>query len=115
MKYKDQFNSLKACLVHYASLKADIIKGKADSAGREAWDAVPVVSADSKWGDIVKDYSIDPRHGHVGVVSRPAEHIKKRDGREAVRIEMEFINHTTVSHYADVKTRKIEFILNNNQ
>lgn len=115
MQYKDHFNSLKACLVHYASLKADIIKGRAYSAGREAWDAVPVVSADAKWGDIVKDFSIDTRHGHVGVVSRPAERIKKRDGREAVRIEIEFINHTTVNRYPDIKTRKIEFILNDNQ
>lgn len=114
MKYRDHFNSLKACLVHYASLKADIIKGKAHSAGREAWDAVPVVSADVKWGEIVKDYSVDPRHGHVGVVSRPAECIKKRDGREAVRIYIEFINHTTVNHSPDIKTRKIEFILNDN-
>ena len=112
MNYRENFSDLKSCLKHYAELKAKLIKGTAYSAGREAWDAVPVVSADTKWGDIVKDYSVDQRHGHVGVAGRP-ERFTKRDGREAVRIEIEFLNHTTVNHHPDIKTRKLEFILTN--
>lgn len=110
LAYKEYFSDLKSCLVWYAQLKADIIKGTAYNAQRETWDEVTVVSASSKWGDIVKDYSVDPRHGHVGVVHH-AERFTKRDGREAVRVTIQFINHTTVNHYPDVKTRKLEFII----
>jgi hypothetical protein len=110
MEYKQYFSDLKSCLKHYAQLKADIVKHRALSAGRRAWDEVTLVSADSKWGDIVKDYSVDTHYGHVGVVS-DTERFTKRDGRQAIRICIQFINHTTVNHSPDVKTRKLEFIL----
>ena len=112
LAYKEHFSDLKSCLLNYARIKADIINRNSTLGQREVWDAVTVVSADSKWGDIVKDYSVDPRHGHVGVVHH-AERFTKRDGREAVRVTFQFINHTTVNHYPDVKTRKLEFIIAN--
>ena len=53
---------------------------------------------------------MDTRTGHVGVVS-DTERFTKRDGRQAIRIHLQFINHTTVNSYPDIKTRKLEFIL----
>jgi hypothetical protein len=113
MNYRDKFHDRKSCLLHYAELKATLIKRRTHTPSLEAWNAVPVVSVDAKWGDIVKDYSVDSTYGHVGVVSQPVERFTKRDGREAVRIYIEFINHTTVKTYPDVKTRKLELIINN--
>jgi len=97
-------------LKHYAQIKANIKKRNSNFAERNLWDAIPVINEDSQWGQLVKDFSIDSHDGHVGVVSS-REPFKKRDGRCGVRIEMEFINHTTANEYSpDVRTRKFEFI-----
>lgn len=110
LAYKQHFNDLKSCLVTYATVKGNMLKHNSTAMQRELWDAVPVVSADSKWGDIVKDYSVDERHGHVGVVS-DTQRFTKRDGTQAIRVWMQFINHTTVNHSPDIKTRKLVFVI----
>jgi hypothetical protein len=93
----------------FASIKADIKRGNSSAYDRNRYDAVPVINEDSQYGDIVKDFSVDTRHGHVGIVSN-REPFTKRDGRFGVRIEFQFINHTTVNNSPDVRTRTIEFI-----
>ena len=96
-------------LVRFASIKANIKKHNSNFAERELWDSIQVINEDSQYGDLVKDFSVDSRHGHVGIVS-DREPFTKRDGRFGVRIEFQFINHTTVDNSPDIRTRTIEFI-----
>lgn len=100
----------KQALKRFASIKANIKKRNSNFAEREAWNSVPVINEDSQYGDLVKDFSVDTNCGHVGIVSN-REPFAKRDGRFGVRIEFQFINHTTANESSpDIRTRKIEFI-----
>jgi len=102
--------------LRFAGILADIVKHKVSSADMTLWASVPEISADAKWGEIVKDYSI--RHhdirwkndlgGQVGVVTEVRE-IRKRDGRTAVEVEILFFNHTVLNS-RDYKFRKLQFI-----
>jgi hypothetical protein len=116
-QYK-HFNSASAVALHFAEILADIAKRKASSANIALWNSVPEISADAKWHDIVKDFSIRGHDignwndadfgGQVGVVIDVRE-IRKRDGRTAVEVEIVFFNHTVLdSRYA--KRRKLQFI-----
>ena len=108
-------SDLNSVLRIFASIKADMTKRNSTLGQRDLWNEVPAIHADATIGDIVKDKSVDTHgFGHVGVVS-DVEVISKRDGRTAVRIHFQFINHTTVNHYPVIRTRKVEFILNDNQ
>ena len=109
MNYKEIHDDSTVVLKRYASIKANIKKHNSNFVERELWDSVPVIDEDSQYGDLVKDFSVDSRHGHVGIVSN-REPFTKRDGRFGVRIEFKFINHTTVNQSPDVRTRKLEFI-----
>ena len=110
------YNSAWAVALHFAGILADITKRKVSQADQALWDSVPEISADAKWHDIVKDFSIrghDIRWksdvgGQVGVVIDVRE-FRKRDGRTAVEVEIVFFNHTVLdSRYA--KRRKVQFI-----
>lgn len=111
MNYKEIHDDRKVVLKRFATLKAKVIKTKGwyPNPVAQEWDAVEVINEDSQYGDIVKDFSVDSRHGHVGIVSN-REPFTKRDGRFGVRIEFQFINHTTVDNSPDIRTRKVEFI-----
>jgi hypothetical protein len=122
MNIKDEqykyFNGAPAVALHFAGILADIAKRKASSANITLWNSVPEISADAKWGDIVKDYSIRGHDignwndtdlgGQVGVVTEVRE-IRKRDGRTAVEVEIVFYNHTVLNS-RDYKRRKLQFI-----
>lgn len=117
MNIRTQFpnSDLSSVLRTFATIKRDKTLRNASGGQNELWNSVPDIHADATIGDIVKDKSVDTHgFGHVGVVS-DVEVISKRDGRTAVRIHFQFINHTTVNHYPVIRTRKVEFILNNNQ
>lgn len=109
MNYSEINRPAISTLRRYASIKANIKKRNSNFAERKLWDDVPVVNEDSQYGDIVKDFSVDSHDGHVGIVSN-REPFATRDGRFGVRIEFQFINHTTVNNNPDVRTRKLEFI-----
>jgi hypothetical protein len=113
--------------LRFAGILADIAKHKVSSADMTLWASVPEISADAKWGEIVKDYSIRHHHrghmigfnadgkaeyadlgGQVGVVTEVRE-IRKRDGRTAVEVEILFFNHTVLNS-RDYKFRKLQFI-----
>lgn len=96
-------------LKRFATFKANLKKSQSNLGERQLWNEVPVINEDSQYGDLVKDFSVDTHYGHVGIVSN-REPFTKRDGRFGVRIEFQFINHTTVNNSPDVRTRKIEFI-----
>lgn len=112
MNYKEIHDDRKVVLKRFATLKTKVIKTKGwhPNPVAQEWDAVPVIDEDAQYGDIVKDFSVDNRHGHVGIVSN-REPFQKRDGRFGVRIEFQFINHTTANESSpQVRTRTIEFI-----
>jgi hypothetical protein len=108
-------SDLHSVLLRYAHIKADMTKRNSTLGQRELWDEVPAIHADARVGDIVKDKSVDTHgFGHVGVVS-DFNVVTKRDGRTAIHIYFQFINHTPEAIRSGIKTRKVEFILNNNQ
>lgn len=131
MNIKDEqfnnFNSPSAVALHFAGILADIAKHKVSSADMTLWASVPEISADAKWGDIVKDYSIRGHHqgnfrgyvngkaeyedlgGQVGVVTEVRD-VRKRDGRMALVYEIVFFNHT-VLRKDSARYRKIEIII----
>jgi hypothetical protein len=96
-------------IARLARIKAAIIKGVATDEQRTEWDAIPTANADARWGDVVIDRSVDAL-GVAGLVGIP-EQITKRDGRAAVRFTIEFMSHTTVDRGGSVRTRRLEFIL----
>lgn len=112
------FNSAPAVALHFAEILADIAKHKESSAHIALWNSVPEISADAKWHDIVKDFSIrghDTKNwkgadlgGQVGVVLDVRE-IRKRDGRTAVEVEIVFYNHTVLNSRS-ARKRKLQFI-----
>ena len=113
-----KYGSVAGVALHFAGILADIAKHKASSANIALWNSVPEISADAKWHDIVKDFSIRGHDigkwndadlgGQVGVVLDVRE-IRKRDGRTAVEVEILFYNHTVLdSRYG--KRRKLQFI-----
>ena len=115
MKFSEIHDNELVVIKHLAQIKADItktmrIKTRGVFYGHLLWDSIPTIGADSKRGEVVKDFSIDASVGHAGVVSL-RETFTKRDGRKAVRLEMRFIPHTTVNNNPSVNTRKIEIIL----
>jgi hypothetical protein len=116
MNIRTQFpnSDLNSVLLRYAHIKADIKKRNSTLGQREVWNEVPAIHADARIGDIVKDTSVDPSLGHIGVVS-DFNVVTKRDGRTAIHIYFQFINHTPEAIRSGIKTRKVEFILNNNQ
>jgi hypothetical protein len=126
----NNFNSASAVALRFAGILADMVKHKASRSDIALWDSVPQISADAKWHDIVKDFSIRGHHegnlrgfnadgkaeyedlgGQVGVVIDVRE-IRKRDGRTAVEVEIVFFNHTTIGKYRSdsAKRRKLQFI-----
>ena len=115
MKYTVFNDDRKGVLRFLAKTKRNIINGNVWNNERSVWESIPEIAFDSDYNDVVKDFSIDKKLGHAGiVVSR--EPFAKRDGREGVRISIQFMNHTTVDRNPDVRTRKIEFIIpTNNQ
>ncbi len=114
-QYK-HFNSASAVALHFAGILANIAKHKASSADITLWNSVPEISADAKWHDIVKDFSIRGHDigwhndadlgGQVGIVTEVRE-IRKRDGRTAVEVEIVFYNHTNRDY---PRRRKLQFI-----
>lgn len=110
MKYTDIHDNELVAIKRLAQIKADITKRAGVVIGNELWDTIPTISADSRRGEVVRDFSIDATVGHAGVVSL-RETFTKRDGRKAVRLEMRFIPHTTVNNNPTINTRKIEIIL----
>ena len=111
MNYKEIHDDRKVVLKQFASIKADLTKRKHSPEDRALYLSVPVIDEDSQCGDLIKDFSVDPEFGHVGIVTN-REPFTKRDGRFAVRIWFQFINHTTVNNSPDVPRRKLEFIYN---
>lgn len=104
-------------LKHFAGIKASIKKmgGVTVPPTRQQieWDSVPLIHEDATIGHVVKDIRIDSV-GHVGIVDDVSV-ITKRDGRTAVVVSFRFVNHTTLNQSrTDIRTRKVEFILNNN-
>ena len=110
MKFREIHDNELVVIKRLAQIKADITKWGGVVMGHWLWDSIPTIGADSKRGEVVKDFSIDASVGHAGVVSL-RETFTKRDGRKAVRLEMRFIPHTTVNNNPSVNTRKIEIIL----
>ena len=110
MRYTEIHDNELVAIKRLAQIKADITKKGGVVIGHELWDSIPTIGADSKRGEVVKDFSIDASVGHAGVISL-RETFTKRDGRKAVRLEMLFIPHTTVNNNPSVNTRKIEIIL----
>ena len=113
MNYQEKFPTwdVKSVLKYYAHTKRDVVKNYGTDKQYPHWEDVPSIDETSKPRDIVKDFSVDSTIGHVGIVDF-VEHFTKRDGRKAVRIHFNFINHSTVDSYPDIKTRKLEFIIN---
>jgi hypothetical protein len=111
MNYKEIHEGRFRVMKQFASIKADLIKRKSNAEDRALYSSVPVIDEDAQYGDLIKDFSNDREFGHVGVVTN-REPFTKRDGRFAVRIEFEFINHTTVAQYISppIRKRTIEFI-----
>ena len=110
MNYKDINDNYTAVMRRFAVIKGDILNYHNNLVTATAqWEAVPTISADAKYGDVVNDKSIDSL-GHVGVILWREEFVK-RDGRRAVRFDMHFINHTTLKNGAPERVRKVEFIL----
>lgn len=99
----------KGVLVFLAKTKRNIVNGEIWNNERAKWDSIPEINFDSEWNDVVKDFSIDKKLGHAGIVTH-TEPFVKRDGRAGKRITFQFINHTTVDRNPDVRTRKVEFI-----
>lgn len=110
MKFSEIHDNELVVIKRLAQTKADITKKGGVVIGHELWDSIPTIDADSRRGEVVKDFSIDASVGHAGVVSS-RETFTKRDGRKAVRLEMRFIPHTTVNNNPNINTRKIEIIL----
>lgn len=110
MQYKDINDNYTAVMRRFAVIKGGILKQSSNWVTHTAqWEAVPTISADAKYGDVVNDKSIDSL-GHVGVILWREEFVK-RDGRRAVRFDLHFVAHTTVNNGAPERVRKVEFIL----
>jgi hypothetical protein len=109
MQYSAFSYNRRDALVFLAKTKRNIVNGEIWDNERAKWDSIPLISIDSKWNDVVKDFSIDKKLGHAGIVTH-TEPFVKRDGRAGLRVTFQFINHTTVDNNPDVRKRTIEFI-----
>ena len=110
MQYSAFSYNRRDALVSLAKIKRNIVNGEIwNESERAKWDCIPLISIDSQYNDVVKDFSIDKKLGHAGIVSS-REPFVKRDGRAGLRVTFEFINHTTVNNNPDVRKRTIEFI-----
>jgi hypothetical protein len=109
MNYKEIHDDRYVVLKRFATFKAHLKKNNSNYAERNVWDSVPVINEDSQCGDLIKDFSVDTRHGHVGIVVN-REPFVTRGGADGVRLWFQFINHTTVNNSPDIRRRKLEFI-----
>lgn len=111
MNYKEIHDDRYVVLRRFASIKANIKKNNSNYAERNVWDSVPVINEDSQCGDLIKDFSVDPNCGHIGIVVN-REPFVTRGGADGVRLWFQFINHTTIAQYVSppIRRRKLEFI-----